>query len=421
MSPSHIHVIGAGMAGLAAGVALCAAGRKVTLHETAPKAGGRCRSFHDDAMGRLIDNGNHLILGANPSVFAYLRVIGNSNGLQAEAPASFPFTDLRTGEKWSVKPSAGRLPWWIFRPSRRVAGSHWYNYLAPLRLALFSANATVADRIGQNSLMRERLWEPLTVAVLNTSIDEGSARLMWPVIKLALGSGEAGSRPYFANDGLGPALVDPAVEFIEENGGEIRFNDRLRALKFTNDQVSGLEFTDRSIEFHGREAVVLAVPPSGASQLVPDLEVPTETRAIVNAHFRLDRRVTLPDGANILGLVGGTAPWLFARDNIASVTVSAADALAERSADEITEILWRDVATALNLPLAPRPPCRVVKEKRATFAQTPDATKKRPRSKTKWKNLFLAGDWTATGLPATIEGAVRSGLNASIRARRYSR
>jgi len=421
MSPSHIHVIGAGMAGLAAGVALCAAGRKVTLHETAPKAGGRCRSFHDDAMGRLIDNGNHLILGANPSVFAYLRVIGNANGLQAEAPASFPFTDLRTGDKWSVKPSAGRLPWWIFRPSRRVEGSHWYNYLAPLRLALFSANATVADRIGQNSLMRERLWEPLTVAVLNTSIDEGSARLMWPVIKLAFGSGEAGSRPYFAHDGLGPALVDPAVEFIEENGGEIRFNDRLRALKFTNDQVSGLEFTDRSLEFHNREAVVLAVPPTGANQLVPDLDAPTETRAIVNAHFRLKRRVTLPDGANILGLVGGTAQWLFARDNIASVTVSAADALAERSADEITEILWRDVATALDLPLAPRPPCRVVKEKRATFAQTPDAIKKRPRSKTKWKNLFLAGDWTATGLPATIEGAVRSGLNASIRARRYSR
>ena len=421
MSKSQVHVIGAGMAGLAAGVALTAAGYRTTLHEAAPRAGGRCRSFRDETLDRVIDNGNHLILGANPSVFAYLKVIGNEGGLWADEPAAFPFVDLNTGERWTLSPTAGRIPWWIFMPSRRVPGSRWTDYLAPLRLALPPRSATVADKLGRNELMAERLWEPLTVAVLNTSMGDGAARLLWPVIKLAFGGGEAACRPYLTREGLGPALVDPAVEFITENGGSITFSRRLRALQFDGRRVEALDFGDEKIELGRRDAVVLAVPPAGAKQLLPDLDAPLETRAIVNAHFRLGRRVPMPEGRHILGLVGGTAQWLFARRDIASVTVSAADALAEKSADEITDILWRDVANALGLQSAPRPPCRVVKEKRATFAQTPEAMRQRPAPGTRWRNLFLAGDWTDTGLPATIEGAVRSGLAAAIKARRYVR
>ena len=111
-----VHVIGAGMAGLSCAVELVKARQRVVLWEAAAQAGGRCRSFHDATLDRTIDNGNHLILGANPAVFAYLETIGARDGLVGQARAAFPFVDLRTGERWTVRPNAGPLPWWIMAP-----------------------------------------------------------------------------------------------------------------------------------------------------------------------------------------------------------------------------------------------------------------------------------------------------------------
>ena len=126
----------------------------------------------------------------------------------------------------------------------------------------------------------------------------------------------------------------------------------------------------------------------------------------------------MPGGSGILGVIGGTAQWIFARGDIASVTVSAAGALAERPAAEIAELIWSDVSQALDYRPPAMPAVRIVKEKRATFAQIPSALPLRPPAETRFRNLFLAGDWTATGLPATIEGAIRSGAVAAQHARR---
>ena len=158
---------------------------------------------------------------------------------------------------------------------------------------------------------------------------------------------------------------------------------------------------------------VLAVTPQVCTQLLPEIPAPLETRPIVNAHFRLDRPVPMPGGSAILGVVGGTAQWIFARGDIASVTVSAAGGLTERPAAEIAETIWSDVSRALDYRPAAMPAVRIVKEKRATFAQVPSALPLRPPAETRLRNLFLAGDWTATGLPATIEGAIRSGVTAA--------
>jgi hypothetical protein len=147
--------------------------------------------------------------------------------------------------------------------------------------------------------------------------------------------------------------------------------------------------------------------------VLPDLAVPEGTRAIVNGHYRLDRRVTLPEGSRLLGIIGGTAQWLFARDDVVSVTVSAADRLTQQANEALAEILWADVARALDLGAAPPPPWRIVNEKRATFAQTPAALARRPGPRVGLSNAFLAGDWTDTGLPATIESAVLSGRRAA--------
>jgi len=401
------------MAGLAAAVTISHAGRRVVVHEAAPRAGGRCRSFFDDTLGCTIDNGNHLILGANPAVFGYLARIGASDGLVSQAHAAFPFVDLATNERWTVRPNKGPVPWWIFSNSRRVPGSRWWHYVAGLKLALAKSGTTVADSVRGTGPLIPKLWEPLTVAVLNTAIDEGSARLLWPVVKLTFGKGEAACRAYVARDGLGPDLVDPATRFVESHGGSIAYGDRLRGLEIKGGRVAGLDFGGDPIALDAKDCVILAVPPANARQLLPDVAAPLETHTIVNAHFRLDTPATLPEGSRVLGLVGGTAQWLFVRGDIVSVTISAADELAERSSDDIAALLWRDVSRALDMGDAPWPRVRIVKEKRATFAQTPASLKLRPRTKTAHANLFLAGDWTDTGLPATIEGAIRSGNKAA--------
>jgi len=408
-----IHVVGAGMAGLACAVEIAHSGRAVTLYEAAGQAGGRCRSFHDETLDRLLDNGNHLILGANPAVFSYLDRIGGRAGLVGQRRAEFPFFDLASGEHWVLRPNGGPLPWWIFSPARRVPGTRWTDYLAGLKLAWAGEQATIADIVGTTGPLVARLWEPLSVAVLNAATEEGAARLLWPVLRRTFGRGEAACRAFVARSGLGPDLVEPAVDYIRARGGEVRFAQRLRNPRLSAGRIEALDFAAESVPLGPDDSAVLALPPAGLKQILPEIPAPIETRAIVNAHFRLDHAVELPGGGRLLGLVGGTAHWLFARGDIASVTVSAADELATGEAEEIAGVLWRDVARALGKPPSQPPPFRIVKEKRATFAQIPAALRQRPGPRTAYRNLFLAGDWTATGLPATIEGAILSGQRAA--------
>ncbi|MGI4977138.1 MAG: FAD-dependent oxidoreductase, partial [Janthinobacterium lividum] len=155
--------------------------------------------------------------------------------------------------------------------------------------------------------------------------------------------------------------------------------------------------------------VLLAVPAPAAAAMVPDLVVPDEFEAIVNLHYRIDSD---PGEAGFVGLIGGTAEWVFLKPGVVSVTISAANRLVERTAEDLAASLWPEVSLAAGLS-APLPKWRVVKEKRATFAATPAQDARRPGAATAWRNLALAGDWTATGLPATIEGAIRSGRTAA--------
>ena len=404
-----VHVVGAGLAGLGCAVALAVAGRRVHLYEAAGQAGGRCRSYHDEALDRRVDNGNHLMLSGNEAVHAYLDSIGMADGLTGPERAEYPFLDLSSGDRWTLRPSAGVIPWWIWSASRRIPGTGASAYLRGLRLARAGAGDTVRDCLDGDGPAYRRFWEPLAVAVLNTPADEGAASLLWPVMRQTFGRGEAACRPRLARDGLDSCFVSPAVSRLAEIGCEISFNRRLRGFE-VSDRVDRLLFSDGPIAVEEGEGVVLAVPPGVAADLIPGLVAPTRSNAIVNGHFRLPRAAA---EATLLGLVGGTSQWIFVRDDVASVTVSAAMELADRPAEEIARTLWPEVVTALALGAEELPRCRIVKERRATFAQTPDQVARRPGTETKWPNLWLAGDWTDTGLPATIEGALQSGHAAA--------
>jgi hypothetical protein len=208
---------------------------------------------------------------------------------------------------------------------------------------------------------------------------------------------------------LSAAFIEPALAFIEQCGGTIRFGARLRAIRFDGDSVRGLDFGDADIPLTKNAAVVLAVPPWSTASLVPGLEAPDEFCSIVSIHYR----ATPPDSAPLLiGLIGATAEWVFSFPDRISVTISNADRLIDEDREILAKSCWRDVEQALGFA-RDLPSWQVVKEKRATFAATQAQDEKRPKAATRWRNLMLAGDWTATGLPATIEGAVRSGQRAA--------
>lgn len=408
----RVHVIGAGLAGLSAALAASSSGARVTLYEASPQAGGRCRSFRDETLGVVIDNGGHVVLGANAATLAFLDAVGGRAAMREIAPAAIPFMDLASGETWVLRPNRGPLPWWLFVPSRRVAGSRLADSLGVFRLLCAASARTVGEALGGENRLTARLWEPLCVAIMNTSPARAAAQPFARVLRATLFSGEAACRALIAARGLSAAFADPTLRRLERLGVEFRSNWRLTGISVEQDRVTQLIFVDRDVAIGPNEAVVLAVPANVASALLPGLAVPNDFEAIVNAHYRLNEPASLPGGLPLLGLVGGLAQWLIARENILSVTVSAAGGLVDEPPESLTRRLWSDVARALRRPDQPVPPARLIKERRATIAQTPAAERLRPQPATKWRNLALAGDWVATGWPATIEGAILSGGRA---------
>ena len=400
---TRLYVVGGGLAGLAAAIEGCRLGLSVTLVEASGHLGGRCRSFVDARLGRRIDNGNHLLLAGNIAAMRYLSRTGGECFVR-RAPSVFPCLDLENGEPFAFGFASAVVP--RLPPKTGVgalARDAWRLWRAP-------ADSVLADALGA-SPARRRLWEPLVVAVMNAPLSEAAVAPFRRVLAEILPKGPAGLAPLLFPAGLSAALVDPALDALVAAGADLRRNTRVGGLDVEDGRVRALQTRHGALPLSRDDMLVLAVPPAEAARLVPGLVVPEGVRGILNAHFVLDGP---PPPWPFLGLVGGTAEWLFWRDGILSVTVSAADALFALDEVALIDRLWRDVARATGRVQDNPPPCRLIREKTATFHQTPANEARRPAGPDGGlKNLRLAGDWTMRGLPATIEGSLRSGARAA--------
>jgi len=396
------HVVGAGVAGLAAALLLAERGVPVALHDAAPAAGGRARALPDGT-----DNGTHALLSANRAALAFLARIGARRAWVEPEPDGLPVLDLADGRARRVALSAGG---WLrgHAPDGLTAGG----VLSLLSLALPGRDTTLAARFAAHPRLLRGFVEPLAVAALNTPVAEASAALLGAVLRRAALPGAG--RLLVAREGLGPDMIAPALAALAARGVTPRFGARLRGVTVHATRATTLHFTDGDLPLAPGQRAILALPPWETARLLPATPAPDAFAPILNLHFA--RPAATP--VRFLGLLGGLCQWVLVRPSGISVTVSAADAESEEPADTLAPRAWAEIrrlARAFALsgpwPEAP-PPCRAVKERRATPRHR--AGPRAVPARLPLANLALAGDWTDPALPATLEAAVRSGEDAAM-------
>ncbi|MFM7083850.1 MAG: hydroxysqualene dehydroxylase HpnE [Hyphomicrobium sp.] len=405
------HIVGAGVAGLSAAVSLVEQDRRIIIHEMTRYAGGRCRSYFDPVLGIQIDNGNHLILSSNTHTREFLNKIKSYHLLPVPEKAKFPFFDIKDMSQWTVEINKGFFPRWIFNKNMRVPETRAWDYfhLLPFLIRSYCTNKPVAQLVSFRERVFKYLVHPVLLAALNTNLEEASSQLAAKIILKTIIKGGEACKPLLSSLGLSSVFVDPAVAFLKSRGVEIQFNHQLKSIHFKNQKVCSLNFDDNEFELKREDKVILSVPPWVAKTLIPNLTTPTEYSPIVNIHYKIVPPKTLPP---ILAVINGYAEWIFAFPHRISVTISAADKYIDCVREELASMVWNEIKSISGLRVD-LPPWQIVKEKRATFKATPAQDLLRPQAQTKLSNLFLAGDWTQTGYPATIEGAVVSGQKAA--------
>lgn len=410
-----IAIIGAGYAGLAASVELIRNGQSVEVFEASRSLGGRARAVEID--GLTVDNGQHILLGAYSETLRLMRIVGaDPQRLLKRLPLHLEFP----GEMRLV---AQRLP----APLHMLAalllatGLDWPEKWAAIQLMRqlqrtqfrITPDVSVTTWLEQNktpSHQRRLLWEPLCIAALNTPAENASAQVLANVLRDSLAASRAASDLLLPQVDLSTLFPEPAAAFITQRGSVIHRGQR----------VTDLQRTDQGWHINGQGTftqVVLAVAAYHLAALAPELQATVEHFAwepIVTSYLTYPANVRLPQP--MLGVADGTAQWLFDRGQLCGQTGLIAAVISARGRHldlptaELESRIHAEIARIVpHLPAPLR--TQTITEKRATFACTPNL--RRPATKTALPGLCLAGDYVSSDYPATIEGAVRSGVNAA--------
>lgn len=417
-----IAIIGAGYAGLAAAVELVRNGQSVAVFEASRSLGGRARAVE---MERLtVDNGQHILLGAYSETLRLMGIVGaDPQRLLKRLPLHLEFPD-------EMRLIAPRLP----APLHMLAalllatGLDWREKWAAVQLMRrlqhgqfrITPDVTVTTWLENNktpSRQRRLLWEPLCVAALNTPADNASAQVLATVLRDSLAASRAASDLLLPQVDLSALFPEPAAAFITQRGSVIHRGQR----------VTHLQHTDQGWRINGQGPfthVVLAVAAYHLAALVPELQATVEHftwEPIVTSYLTYPASVRLPQP--MLGVADGTAQWLFDRGQLCgqagliAAVISARGRHLDLPTAELESRIHAEIARIV--PHLPAPlHTQTITEKRATFACTPNL--RRPATQTALPGLWLAGDYVGSALPslasdypATIEGAVRSGVNAA--------
>lgn len=446
MSASHRHdviVVGAGFAGLSAACVLAEAGARVLVVEARPQLGGRATAFVDRETGELVDNGQHVLFGCYRATFEFLRRIGAEANVRRPHSLALPCYDSRGARSVLTCPPlpapfhllAGVLGWSPIPWRDRVAAVRLIRPLLAARRQL-RARGTVGtspsietvrewlDRHGQGRSLTAWLWEPLAVAALNQSVDHASAGPFVRVLAEMFAPDRSAAAIVLPIRPLHEMYAAPARAYVEARGGEVRTSALARVV-VTGNRVSGVEVRGvrceaqavlSSVAWHAIGNLFAPERPAALAAMLADAER-MDSQPIVTVNLWYDREVLAEPFA---GLPGRTMQWVFDKRaafggsaSHLSLVSSGAGEIASRSNAELIALAAEEISSSLPAARAARlVRGTVVREKRATFSLAPGQPR-RPGPATGVDGLFLAGDWTDTSLPATIESAVVSGHAAA--------
>ncbi|MBI1818292.1 MAG: FAD-dependent oxidoreductase [Deltaproteobacteria bacterium] len=435
-----VAIIGGGFAGLAAGVELAARGVPVTVLEARARLGGRAYSFRDDDSGEVVDNGQHALMGCYTHTLAFLDRIGALDKVVRQPNLRVEMIDARRGAgviAATALPSplhmlGGVLGYGLLSRAERLRallGGMWLMAMRQRRDPRL-AELTVEQlliALGQSANARTSFWYPVAIATLNETPDRAAAAPFAEVLARAFFGSRSGSQFVLPRVGLSDLYVDDARRFIEARGGRVEVRAAIAKLRIEQGRVTAVRLRDgQEIE---ADAVISTVPPQalrlfapGALRDIADFE----SSPIVSTHLWFDRAVMQRD---FIGLLGTTTQFVFNRSKLTasgnghrsgndrqcvSAVISAGREVAAWESTRIADTVVADIGALLpGARAAQLLRSVVVKEKHATISITPDAERARPPMETAISNFLLAGDWTQTGLPPTIESAVLSGQRAA--------
>ncbi|MGD0589365.1 MAG: hydroxysqualene dehydroxylase HpnE [Bacteroidota bacterium] len=458
MDTLSVIIIGGGLSGLSAAVELCTRGYRTLVLEQHRHSGGRTYSFIDAATGDSIDNGQHLMMGCYHATRRYMRIIGTEYLTLLQPSLRIEFLHPSKSSLRLACPPL-RAPLHLLGGLMRFKGIPLKNRLEMLRVAkqLFYTSLSKEQeldrlnveewliKLGQSDLSRKFLWDVITIGALNNHPKNVSALMLFRVLRAAFLGKREYSSLLLLHAGLSDVLVNPAVEFIRRNGGDVLLSEEVSQFHFEDKRILSVSTKDGK-EFHA-QVFLSAVPWFGLDRLLSnsgissELVMKTPSReicdldrfkpsSIISIQLWFDRIIMEEEFA---ALVDTRVQWVFnkswkfrghlGREAVEQqkekgqhllLVISGAREFLELSKQELIAIAMEDLRRVL--PKAKNANIVhsvVIKEKRATFSPSPGLEAMHPLAVTTFSNLFLAGDWTATGYPATIEGAVMSGRKAA--------
>jgi squalene-associated FAD-dependent desaturase len=430
LNPDPVVIVGGGLSGLAAAVRLGSSSIPVLLLEQRSTLGGRASSFTDSRTGDDVDNGQHLLIAGYVRTLALIEAIGSRHLVRVQPRPLLTFFHPQKGFvefQLAALPTPLHLGWGIVRSSLFTPSDRYHVLRAGMDILRTTgaddgpgAGFTIAqwlDLRRQPESTRIAFWIPLAASIMNERVETASAALFLHALHVAFLGHWHHAALVFPDAGLSKIFAEPAARMIEAHGGAIRCNADVRQLLMEDDVVRGVRLRDGTAI--PCRSLILAVPHNRAAELYPsaagrpaglDEQLPMAVSPIVSMHLWFAEPFMDQDA---LGLIGKTVHWVFRKRTHVSIVISAAHGLVDQSQEELVRVAVMDLRGVYGNKVGDPYHALVIREKRATVSFTPETATRRPGAVTPIRNLFLAGDWTKTGLPATIEGAVRSGEAAA--------
>ena len=427
-------VIGGGFAGLSAASFLANSGIKVELIEASPKLGGRAYSFYDDGTKSVIDNGQHILMGCYKETLKFLKLIGAEKNFSYQEKLKVGFLN-DNGKQYRLEATQLFYPLNLLFGLLNFEALSFIDRLKILRffikLYFYSdselKNLTVQQWFlleGQNEKIRESFWDFLAVGALNTSTTKASAKAFADILKEMFSQGNEASTIILPLKGLSESYCIEAQTFIEKKGGTINLSEQVTGFEIENDEVKKIITSNRTITDF--DCVISAVPWFALEKILtsevsvaqmdreprgflPDVNIDFDHSSILTIHIWLKANKLNDD---FYALIGSPVHWIFNHKDHITLVKSDANDIIDKPKEELFEMAITELKKYAGIEREEIKTYKVIKEKRATFVPDNKTIDKRPNTKIKIKNLFLAGDWINTGLPSTIESAVKSGRMA---------